>query len=62
MSDDFQNEIRFLGMEPSPAFVRQPEGKAYASHCTSFERTGTTDTIGRRILSFLALEQRWGHP
>lgn len=26
MSDDFQTEIRFLGMEPSPAFVRQPEG------------------------------------
>ena len=26
MSDDFQNEIRFLGMTPSPAFVRQPEG------------------------------------
>jgi transposase InsO family protein len=26
MSDDFQNEIRFLGIEPSPAFVRQPEG------------------------------------
>jgi transposase InsO family protein len=26
MSDDFQNEIKFLGMEPSPAFVRQPEG------------------------------------
>jgi len=26
MSDDFQNEIRFLGLEPSPAFVRQPEG------------------------------------
>ena len=26
MSDDFQNEIRFLGMESSPAFVRQPEG------------------------------------
>ena len=25
-SDDFQNEIRFLGIEPSPAFVRQPEG------------------------------------
>jgi len=28
MSDDFQNEIRFLGIEPSPAFVRQPEGNA----------------------------------
>jgi transposase InsO family protein len=26
MSEDFQNEIRFLGMESSPAFVRQPEG------------------------------------
>jgi transposase InsO family protein len=26
MSDDFQNEIRFLGIEPSPAFVRHPEG------------------------------------
>ena len=26
MSDDFQKEIKFLGMESSPAFVRQPEG------------------------------------
>lgn len=26
MSDDFQQEIRFLGIESSPAFVRQPEG------------------------------------
>lgn len=26
MSDDFQNEIKFLGIETSPAFVRQPEG------------------------------------
>lgn len=26
MSDDFQSEIRFLGMESFPAFVRQPEG------------------------------------
>ena len=25
-SDDFQKEIRFLGIESSPAFVRQPEG------------------------------------
>jgi putative transposase len=28
MSDDFQNEIWFLGIESSPAFVRQPEGNA----------------------------------
>ena len=26
MSDDFQAEIAFLGMESSPSFVRQPEG------------------------------------
>lgn len=26
MSDDFQAEIRFVGMESSPSFVRQPEG------------------------------------
>jgi putative transposase len=26
MSDDFQKEIRFVGMQSSPAFVRQPEG------------------------------------
>ena len=26
LSDDFQSEIRFLGIQPSPAFVRQPEG------------------------------------
>ncbi len=26
MSDDFQNEIQFLGVAASPAFVRQPEG------------------------------------
>lgn len=26
MADDFQEEIRFLGMESSPAFVREPEG------------------------------------
>jgi transposase InsO family protein len=26
MSDHFQAEIQFLGMEPSPAFVRQPAG------------------------------------
>ena len=26
MSDDFQAELRFLGIVASPAFVRQPEG------------------------------------
>ena len=26
MSDDFQAEVRFLGIVSSPTFVRQPEG------------------------------------
>ncbi|MFT9159993.1 MAG: integrase core domain-containing protein, partial [Acetobacter sp.] len=30
MSDDFQNEICFLGIESSPAFVRAPEGNGCA--------------------------------
>lgn len=30
MSDDFHNEIRFLGIESSPAFVRAPEGNGCA--------------------------------
>ena len=46
MSDDFQNEIRFLGIASSPAFVRQPEGKAYASHCTSSAHCVTTRLAG----------------
>jgi transposase InsO family protein len=29
-SDDFQNELRFLGIEPSPSFVRAPEGNGIA--------------------------------
>lgn len=30
MADDFQNEIKFLGIESSPAFVREPEGNGCA--------------------------------
>jgi putative transposase len=30
MSDDFQDEIAFLGIEGSPSFVRQPEGNGVA--------------------------------
>jgi transposase InsO family protein len=30
MSDDFQKELRFLGIESSPAFVRAPEGNGSA--------------------------------
>jgi len=40
MSDDYQAEIAFLGMESSPSFVHQPECKDYVSHCTSFALSG----------------------
>jgi hypothetical protein len=40
MSNDYQAEIAFLGMESSPSFVRQPECKDYVSHCTSFALSG----------------------
>lgn len=30
VSDDFQNEISFLGVEASPSFVREPEGNGCA--------------------------------
>ena len=30
VSHDFQREVRFLGMESSPAFVREPEGNGCA--------------------------------
>jgi len=30
MSDDYQGELNFLGIESSPAFVRQPEGNGVA--------------------------------
>ena len=30
MSDAFQGELRFLGIESSPAFVRAPEGNGCA--------------------------------
>ena len=31
VSHDFQAEIRFLGIENSPAFVREPEGNGCAA-------------------------------
>ena len=30
MSDDFQQELTFLGMVSSPSFVREPEGNGVA--------------------------------
>jgi len=36
LSHAFQDELRFLGIASSPSYVREPEGKAHASCCTSY--------------------------
>ena len=60
MSDVFQTELRFLGVESSPAFVRAPEGNGCAER---FIRTlkenllwvhtfGTVEQLRRALLAF----------
>jgi transposase InsO family protein len=60
MSDDFQTELRFLGIESSPAFVRAPEGNGCAER---FIRTlkenllwvrtfATVEDLRRALLEF----------
>ena len=46
MSDDFQNELAFLGIESSPALVREPEGN------------GCIERFFRTLKEPLL----WGHP
>ena len=61
MSRDFQDEICFLGMESSPAFVREPEGNGVAER---FIRTlkenllwvRTFETIEELRLALLAFK------
>lgn len=52
MSDDFQNEVDFLGMESSPAFVREPEGNGCAER---FIRTLKENLLW--IRSFKTIEE-----
>jgi len=75
MSDHFQDELAFLGIESSPAFVREPEGNGCAER---FIRTlkeqllwvqtfDTVEELRRALLAFKArynqewLIQRHGH-
>jgi len=44
MSDDFQQELAFLGMTSSPGFVREPEGNGVAER---FIRTLKENTPSR---------------
>lgn len=64
VSDYFQDELRFLGIEPSPAFVREPEGNGVAER---FIRTlkeqllwvRTFDTVEELRLALLAFKERY---
>ena len=64
MSDAFQGELRFLGIEGSPAFVRAPEGNGCAER---FIRTlkenlpwvRTFDTIEELRLALLAFRRTY---
>ncbi|MFQ5601620.1 MAG: transposase, partial [Candidatus Krumholzibacteriia bacterium] len=57
MSDDFQQEIRFLGIESSPAFVRAPEGNGkkersmrdIKSYEHAMGRLGVSSSLSERI-------------
>ncbi len=52
MSDDFQNEVDFLGLESSPAFVREPQGNGCAER---FIRTLKENLLW--IRSFKTIEE-----
>lgn len=68
MADDYQQEVRFLGLESSPAFVRQPECNGCAER---FIRTlkeqllwvrcfDTVEELRQALLEFRqAYNQRW---
>jgi hypothetical protein len=43
MAHDFQKELRFLGVESSPAFVRAPEGPVSFADISPRDRTSAMD-------------------
>jgi len=68
MSDDFQQEIRFLGMESSPSFVRQPEGngcierffRTLKEQLLWLRRFGTLEELRNALIEFrLRYNQSW---
>ena len=67
MSQVFQDEIAFLGMESSPAFVREPQGNGCAER---FIRTrkenvlwlGTFDTVEELRLALLECKDSYNAP
>jgi transposase InsO family protein len=49
LSDDFQRELKFLGMASSPSFVREPEGNGCAERfIRTLKKERTTTTYRQR--------------
>jgi transposase InsO family protein len=75
MADDFQKEIRFLGITSSPSFVRQPEGNGVAERAIRtlkeqllwVRHFATVEDLRRALAEFAALynatwlRERHGH-
>jgi hypothetical protein len=75
MSKDFQNEIGFMGIASSPAFVRQPEGNGVAERAIRtlkeqllwVRHFATVEELRLALAEFVALynaawlRQRHGH-
>jgi putative transposase len=75
IADDFQREIRFLGITSSPSFVRQPEGNGVAERAIRTLREqllwvrhfATVENLRRALAEFAALynttwlRERHGH-
>ncbi|SDB28779.1 Integrase core domain-containing protein [Belnapia rosea] len=64
MSNAFQGELRFLGIESSPAFVRSPEGNGCAERfiCTLKEKilwVRTFDTVKQLRQALLEFRQTY---
>ncbi len=63
MSDYYQDELRFLGIESSPAFVREPEGNGCVEHFIRVLKeqllwTRWFETIEDLRLALLAFKER----
>ncbi len=75
MAEDFQDEIEFLGIESSPAFVRQPEGNGVAERVIKTLKEQllwircfpTVEALRKALVEFAALynaswlRERHGH-
>src|SRR4030095_15242775 len=64
VSHDFQTEIRFLGIESSPAFVREPEGNGCAERFIRVLKENLLwvrrfDTVEELRLALLAFRQTY---